>query len=209
VYPIVERVREKKLLTSTAESGVLSALEDAGSLGNRRPVCPLQAEKLLPLVEEAGLLSFAAKNADFLLNTVGFLAVEPAELALPAVTGAIRVRAGRHNLPLSFVTDSFVYIRFIVVLAAPLRQVTAAKATAAPKAAARPVMKAPPRAAGPSISAVPKAAISAAKSAPVLKAAPKPVMKAAPKPAPKPVVKAAPKPAPKVENELYFVVEVF
>eukprot|EP00611_Tribonema_gayanum_P021879 TRINITY_DN42_c0_g3_i2.p1 TRINITY_DN42_c0_g3~~TRINITY_DN42_c0_g3_i2.p1 ORF type:complete len:181 (-),score=42.79 TRINITY_DN42_c0_g3_i2:1236-1778(-) len=66
VYPVLDRVREKKLLTKTAELGLLGALEDAG-------LTLSQAEALLPAVEEAGLLSFAANNADFLLNTAAFL----------------------------------------------------------------------------------------------------------------------------------------
>lgn len=37
-------------------------------------------------VEEAGLLSFAADNGPFLINMFGFLAVEPAKLAIPAVS---------------------------------------------------------------------------------------------------------------------------
>lgn len=36
-------------------------------------------------VEEAGLLSFAANNLDVLLNLFGFIAVEPAKIAIPAV----------------------------------------------------------------------------------------------------------------------------
>jgi hypothetical protein len=66
VYPIVDRVREKKLLTRTAESGLLSALQEQG-------ITLSQAEKLLPLLEQTGALSFLAKNGEFLLNTVGFL----------------------------------------------------------------------------------------------------------------------------------------
>ena len=37
-------------------------------------------------MEEAGLLSFAADNLDVLINLFGFLAVEPAKLAIPAVS---------------------------------------------------------------------------------------------------------------------------
>lgn len=36
-------------------------------------------------VEEAGLLTFVADNADVLINLFGFLAVEPAKLAIPVV----------------------------------------------------------------------------------------------------------------------------
>ena len=69
-YPVLDRVREKKLLTKTAESGLLSALADSG-------LTLKQVEALLPALEDAGLLSFAANNADFLLNTVGFLVRVP------------------------------------------------------------------------------------------------------------------------------------
>lgn len=37
-------------------------------------------------VEEAGLLSFAADNLDVLINLFGFIAIEPAKLAIPAVS---------------------------------------------------------------------------------------------------------------------------
>lgn len=37
-------------------------------------------------VEEAGLLSFAADNGPVLINLFGFLAVEPAKLAIPVVS---------------------------------------------------------------------------------------------------------------------------
>ena len=38
------------------------------------------------LVEEAGLLSFAADNLDVLINLFGFIAIEPAKIAIPAVS---------------------------------------------------------------------------------------------------------------------------
>ncbi|CAM9881794.1 unnamed protein product, partial [Ectocarpus sp. 4 AP-2014] len=44
VYPIVDRVRATKILTTTAESGLLSELEDAG-------LTLSEAEKLLPQCE--------------------------------------------------------------------------------------------------------------------------------------------------------------
>lgn len=37
-------------------------------------------------MEEAGLLTFAAENLDVLINLFGFLAIEPAKLAIPAVS---------------------------------------------------------------------------------------------------------------------------
>mmetsp|Transcript_7509 Transcript_7509/g.11229 ORF Transcript_7509/g.11229 Transcript_7509/m.11229 type:complete len:278 (+) Transcript_7509:60-893(+) len=90
VYPIVDRVREKKLLTFTSEIGLLSALEDAGFTLS-------QAEELLPVIEESGLLSFMANNSGPLLNSAGFLAVEPAELVLPIVVYVIKGGAGLLN----------------------------------------------------------------------------------------------------------------
>lgn len=36
-------------------------------------------------VEEAGLLTFVANNLDVLINLFGFIAIEPAKLAIPAV----------------------------------------------------------------------------------------------------------------------------
>lgn len=42
-------------------------------------------------VEEAGVLSFAADNLDVLINLFGFIAIEPAKIAIPAVS---RVTAG-------------------------------------------------------------------------------------------------------------------
>lgn len=38
-----------------------------------------------PTVEEAGVLSFAADNLDVLINLFGFIAIEPAKIAIPAV----------------------------------------------------------------------------------------------------------------------------
>ncbi|KAG5184260.1 hypothetical protein JKP88DRAFT_49871 [Tribonema minus] len=114
VYPVLDRVREKKLLTKTAELGLLGALEDAG-------LTLSQAEALLPAVEEAGLLSFAANNADFLLNTAAFLAVEPAELALPLVVGVVKGGPGLLNT---------------VAAAAVLAEVGVAAATQSPVLAA-------------------------------------------------------------------------
>lgn len=40
-------------------------------------------------VEEAGLLSFAADNGPVLINLFGFLAVEPAKLAIPVVSAEL------------------------------------------------------------------------------------------------------------------------
>ena len=41
-------------------------------------------------VEEAGVLSFAADNLDVLINLFGFIAIEPAKIAIPAVSQVTR-----------------------------------------------------------------------------------------------------------------------
>lgn len=51
-------------------------------------------------MEEAGLLSFVADNGDVLINLFGFLAVEPAKLAIPAVVSLVKVLKGAGLLKL-------------------------------------------------------------------------------------------------------------
>lgn len=41
---------------------------------------------LTVVVEEGGLLDFVADNLDVLINLFGFLAVEPAKIAIPVVS---------------------------------------------------------------------------------------------------------------------------
>ncbi|KAL7515502.1 hypothetical protein ACHAXN_013445 [Cyclotella atomus] len=83
-YPILTRVRELGLLEKTAELGILSKLEKLGLTLEK-------AEELLPVLEEAGVLSLVANNQQLLINGVAPLAVEGAPLLLPVVAGALEV----------------------------------------------------------------------------------------------------------------------
>jgi len=82
-YPVVSRVQQLKLLTAAADSGLLEALESKG-------VSLSYIEKLLPVIEKYGLLSFAAKNEEFLINFIAPLAVEPAPLILPVAVSVLK-----------------------------------------------------------------------------------------------------------------------
>lgn len=199
VYPIIDRVRDTKILTTTSESGLLSELEDAG-------LTLSEAEKLLPTLEEAGLLTFAADNLDVLINLFGFLAIEPAKLAIPAVVSVVKALKGAGLLKIGGDSGA----PAAAVASAPSKpgrakaskapKVVAIKAVKAPKAAApKPAPKSKPAKAAPKAAvakAAPKAAAAKAVKAAAPKAAPK--AKPAPKEAPKPkavVKKAAASPA--------------
>mmetsp|Transcript_25592 Transcript_25592/g.33483 ORF Transcript_25592/g.33483 Transcript_25592/m.33483 type:complete len:229 (-) Transcript_25592:546-1232(-) len=81
-YDPVERIAQLKLLTATADSGLLEALESKG-------VTLSTVEALLPVAEKYGLISVAVKNQEFLLNTVAPLAIEPAPAVLPLLVGLL------------------------------------------------------------------------------------------------------------------------
>ncbi|KAL3771014.1 hypothetical protein ACHAW5_002272 [Stephanodiscus triporus] len=85
-YPVLSRVRELGLLEKTAELGVLSKLEKQGLTLDK-------AEKLLPLLEDLGVLGLVANNQQLLINGVAPLAVEGAPLLLPLIAGALGVGA--------------------------------------------------------------------------------------------------------------------
>lgn len=74
-----------KLLTVTAESGLLEALEAKG-------LTLSQVEKLLPLADDLGLLPLAYKNKDLLLGAAPLL-LEPAPLLLPILASIVRTPA--------------------------------------------------------------------------------------------------------------------
>ncbi len=82
----MRRVRELDLLKATVDAGVLTSLEKQG-------LDLVTIEKLLPLLEEYGLLSLAANNQQLLLNFAAPVLVEGAPLLLPLVAGAIAVGA--------------------------------------------------------------------------------------------------------------------
>jgi hypothetical protein len=75
-------VRELDLLGATAEAGILSKLEANG-------VDLAKLEKLLPAIEELGLLEFAGSNQQFLINLIAPLLIEPAPYLLPGVAALL------------------------------------------------------------------------------------------------------------------------
>lgn len=79
-------MRELGLLEKTAELGLLSKLEKQGLTLDK-------AEKLLPLLEDLGVLGLVANNQQLLINGVAPLAVEGAPLLLPLIAGALGVGA--------------------------------------------------------------------------------------------------------------------
>ncbi|KAL7555378.1 hypothetical protein ACA910_022364 [Epithemia clementina (nom. ined.)] len=83
-YNVIRRVRELNLLKATADNGILSKLEAQG-------VDLVTIEKLLPLLEEYGLLSLVGNNQQLLINLVAPLAVEGAPLLIPILGGALGV----------------------------------------------------------------------------------------------------------------------
>lgn len=85
-YALLSRVRELGLLEKTAELGILSKLEKQGLTLEK-------AEELLPLLEDAGVLSLVANNQQLLINGVAPIAVEGAPLLLPVVAGALDIGA--------------------------------------------------------------------------------------------------------------------
>jgi len=82
-YPLLDRVAEMGLLTKTADAGLLSALTAKG-------LTLSEIEKLLPLIEELGLISFAVGNKQFLLNLIAPLLVEPAPLLLGPLAAVLK-----------------------------------------------------------------------------------------------------------------------
>lgn len=48
-------------------------------------------EKLLPVIEELGLLGVAANNQQLLINALGFLVIEGSPFILPVIAGALEV----------------------------------------------------------------------------------------------------------------------
>lgn len=86
-YNAIRRVRELNLLSATAENGVLSKLEAQG--------LDLAAiEKLLPVLDEAGVLGLAGSNQQLLVNLVAPLLVEGAPFLLPITASAIAAGPG-------------------------------------------------------------------------------------------------------------------
>jgi hypothetical protein len=72
------------LLQATIDAGVLSKLEKNG-------LDLATVEKLLPLLEQYGLLSLVANNQQLLVNGIAPLLVEGAPVLLPVIAGALEV----------------------------------------------------------------------------------------------------------------------
>jgi hypothetical protein len=172
---VIERVRELKLLKFTAESGLLEALEAKGLTLSK-------VEKLLPLVDNLGLLPLLVKNKNLVLS-IAPLAIEPATALLPILVGLLRnpssvLLPGAGLVALggfATVSDSGLIGIPLVLLGAPLialgsilggeisvPAVSASIETSAP-ASSRPSVKAsaPRVSAAPKVSAGPKTAARA------------------------------------------------
>merc|ERR1740138_53362 len=85
-YPLFQATQDKQLLSATADAGLLSSLTDLG-------YTLADVEKILPVLEQNGLLTLASKNLPFLLNVIGYLVVEPGQIAIPAIGTALKVPA--------------------------------------------------------------------------------------------------------------------
>merc|ERR1712028_248687 len=83
-YNVVGRVRELELLQVTSDNGVLSKLEKNG-------LDLKTVERLLPLLEEYGLLTLVGNNQQLLVNGAAPLLVEGAPILLPVVAGALEI----------------------------------------------------------------------------------------------------------------------
>ena len=84
-YDIIERVRSLQLLSLTADSGLLEALEDKG-------ITLSQIEKILPIVDDLGLLPLVAKNKGLLLSLAPLI-IESAPSAIPLIVSVLRTPA--------------------------------------------------------------------------------------------------------------------
>ena len=85
-YRVFQEVQEKKLLSVTAQSGLLGALDDLGlTLGD--------VERLLPIVDKSGVLGLVSKNLPLAIVATGYLLIEPAPILIPLVGSLIQVPA--------------------------------------------------------------------------------------------------------------------
>lgn len=90
-YNIVEKIREAQLLSLTVDSGLLEALEAKG-------ITLSQIEKLLPLVDDLGLLTLVKNNKQLLINLAPLI-IEPAPLLLPLVASVLNTPAATFQFP--------------------------------------------------------------------------------------------------------------
>mmetsp|Transcript_11970 Transcript_11970/g.24473 ORF Transcript_11970/g.24473 Transcript_11970/m.24473 type:complete len:225 (-) Transcript_11970:58-732(-) len=83
-YDILGRVRELDLLGKTADSGLLSALDEQG-------VDLETVESLLPVLQGAGALEVAGNNQQLLINLLAPPLVEGAPLIIPVLANAVKI----------------------------------------------------------------------------------------------------------------------
>mmetsp|Transcript_7399 Transcript_7399/g.21893 ORF Transcript_7399/g.21893 Transcript_7399/m.21893 type:complete len:225 (+) Transcript_7399:108-782(+) len=88
-YPVFQEVQEKKILSATAESGLLGALDGLG-------LTLSDVEKLLPAIDELGILGVAAKNLPLAIVATGYLLIEPAPFLLPVLGPLLSVPSGAY-----------------------------------------------------------------------------------------------------------------
>ena len=83
-YPVFQEVQEKRLLSATADSGLLGALDDMG-------LTLSDVERLLPQLDKSRILGLVSKNLPLAVIAVGYLLIEPAPFLLPVLGAALRV----------------------------------------------------------------------------------------------------------------------
>ena len=90
-YDIIQRVRELKILSLTAESGLLEALEEKG-------ITLSQLEKVLPLADDLGLLPLLVKNKGLVLSAAPLL-IEFAPSVIPLAVSLLKTSPSTFLVP--------------------------------------------------------------------------------------------------------------
>ena len=103
-YPVFQEVQEKKLLSTTVNSGLLTALDGLGlGLGD--------IEKSLPIIDQAGVLGLARKNLPLAVIATGYLLIEPAPFLLPVLGALLSVNSGVWTAVAAVTTGAEVYLQ--------------------------------------------------------------------------------------------------
>ncbi len=102
-YPVFQEVQEKKLLSGTVNSGLLRALDDLGlGLGD--------VEKLLPVIDKAGVLGLVRKNLPLAIIATGYILIEPAPFLLPVLGALLAVPSGIWTAVAAITTTAEIYL---------------------------------------------------------------------------------------------------
>ena len=102
-YPVFQEVQEKKLLSGTVNSGLLRALDDLGlGLGD--------VEKLLPVIDKAGVLGLVRKNLPLAIIATGYILIEPAPFPLPVLGALLAVPSGIWTAVAAITTAAEIYL---------------------------------------------------------------------------------------------------